>query len=168
MTKATAFEPVELKVDPALVIEWDGSAGNEPDAIGRAMGEGFGVLQEFVAAHALVPAAPPRAVYRTYGPEGTEFTLAIPIVARPQDKVTGHAVRVVESPGGKALRFTHRGPYERLRDTYGAIADWLKSEGMMATEADWGNYMPMWEEYPTDPATTKADELVTHIYLPLR
>ncbi len=168
MTKATAVEPVELKVAPALAIEWDGSAGNEPGAIGRAMGEGFGVLQEFVAARALVPSGPPRAIYHTYGPAGTRFTLAIPIEARPRDKVTGHTVRIEEMGGGKALRFTHTGPYERLRDTYDAISGWLTAEGMMASEADWANFMPMWEEYAADPTTTRAEELVTHIYLPLR
>jgi hypothetical protein len=37
----------------------------------------------------------------------------------------------------------------------------------MQTEDDWLRYMPMWEEYVTDPDTTPAESLVTYIYLPL-
>ena len=43
----------------------------------------------------------------------------------------------------------------------------MRGKGLMESEADWMKYMPMWEEYLNDPATTPEAELVTHIYLPI-
>jgi len=45
---------------------------------------------------------------------------------------------------------------------------WLKDQKLIDTEADWSRYMPMWEEYVSDPDCTPAPELVTQIYLPLK
>jgi effector-binding domain-containing protein len=51
--------------------------------------------------------------------------------------------------------------------TYGRISAFMKEKGCMQSEADWARYMPMWEEYLNDPATTPPTELMTYIYLPV-
>ena len=71
----------------------------------------------------------------------------------------------VAEPTAKAYRFTHRGPYPDLAQTYRRITAFMKEKGWMESEADWSRYMPMWEEYLNDPETTPPAELLTYIYL---
>jgi effector-binding domain-containing protein len=91
----------------------------------------------------------------------------MPVSADVSRDVGEGPVTVGEVPGGKALRFTHRGPYPKLMQTYEQITAWMKTEGMLGTDADWAKYMPMWEEYLNDPESTPEDDLITHIYVPL-
>jgi hypothetical protein len=39
------------------------------------------------------------------------------------------------------------------------------ANGLMKSRLDWDRYMPMWEEYPTDPATTPPEQLVTYSHM---
>ena len=145
-----------------------GRSASDPASIGQAMEGTFAKLGAFMEAQAVVPAGPPRAIYMSYGPEGTEFIVALPLREAPGEPVEGGEVFIDELPGGQALRFTHRGPYAELMGTYGQITAFMQSKGLMESEADWARYTPMWEEYVTDPRTTAESELVTHIYLPVK
>lgn len=65
--------------------------------------------------------------------------------------------------GGRYAVFTHRGPYERLWQSYRAIyGDWLLSSG--ATLRNGANVA----EYHNDPRTTPAEQLVTEILVPIK
>lgn len=121
----------------------------------------------FFGQHGLVPAGAPRAIYTACSPEGMDFTVALPIAAPPADSPAGAPVTIATLPGAKALRFTHRGPYQELMTTYNRIGQYLQTKGLMRSEADWARYMPMWEEYLNDPQTTPEADLLTHIFLPL-
>jgi len=162
---AIAPIPVDVNAVPAALLKR--RAGPEPDAIPRAMGDAFETLGAFIGTHGIVCAGPPRAIYTASGPEGTEFTLAFPIVEPAQT--------ILAAPGGptvgrldaaRAWRFTHHGAYSGIRATYGQIEDWLKSQGLFKTQADWGKFMPMWEEYMNEPGKTPEPDLLTYVYLP--
>jgi effector-binding domain-containing protein len=163
---APAVQPLEVEVQPVLAMQVERACGTEPDQIAAAVGSGFGEIAAFAAQHHVPITGPPRAIYAGYGPTEVRLTLAMPTVGlAPAD--AGGPVRVSELPGTKALRFTHHGPYARLMATYGGITAWMTQHGYMESDEDWAKYMPMWEEYPTDPDVTPPEELVTHIYLPL-
>ena len=167
MSEFDQLESVEIEVAPVLALQIPGECGSDPSEIGPAMQAAFGTLGRLLKQHELVPAAPPRAVYTTYGAEGTRFIVAMPIASSPAEAIDGKAAFVGTLTGGKTLRFTHRGPYAGLMQTYGQITRFMQAKGLMETEADWARYMPMWEEYLNDPETTPEAELLTHIYLPL-
>jgi effector-binding domain-containing protein len=162
-----ALEFTEVEVAPTLAAQMPGQSAADPPAIAAAMGQTFGKLMAFIGQHGLVPAGPPRTIYTAYGPEEIKFTVALPIAAPPATGVESGPGSVGSLPGGKALRFTHRGPYANLMATYGGITELLKAKGLMQSEADWAKYMPMWEEYLNDPRTTPEAELMTFIYLPV-
>jgi effector-binding domain-containing protein len=122
---------------------------------------------EFIGRLDLAPNAPPRVIYTSYGPEGTTFKVAMPVVAAPAGQAEDASIKVAPLAGGKAYRFTHHGSYANLGRTYGQITEFMKAKGWMKTDADWARYMPMWEEYLNDPAKTPEADLVTHIYLPV-
>jgi effector-binding domain-containing protein len=130
------------------------------------MGDAFAALTAYAGRHALQCAGPPRAIYTSWGAQGTEFTVAMPIPVPGSPALPEEGVSVATIPGGHMLRFTHTGRYDEVAGTYEQIAHWLRDAGLMKTEADWSRFMPMWEEYLNDPNSTPASELLTYIYLP--
>ena len=166
MSTFEALEFTEVEVPPVLAAQMPGQSTPDPAAIAKAIGSTFGQLMGFVGQHKLRPSGPPRCIYTAYGPKGIEFIVAMPVAKPPAKPVKAGPGSVQSIPGGKALRFTHRGPYANLKNTYGQITEFLKTKGLMKTEADWARYMPMWEEYLNDPQTTPEADLLTYIYLP--
>ena len=167
MSDPGQIHPEQVEVQPTLALQMASECGPDPQEISKAMGRAFGELQQISQAHAVQFTGPPRAIYTAYSPEGVKFTVIMPIAAEVGG-IAGGPVTVGEVPGGKALRFIHKGPYPKLMETYGKITEWMTANGMLQTEADWAKYMPMWEEYVNDPESTPADELITQIYVPLR
>lgn len=168
MPSFDALEPTEVFVPSTTVAQVAASCAPDPPSISSAMATGFDRLGAFVHRRALIPSGPPRAVYTSYGPTGMEFLLAMPVTGAPESDPEEGAERVAVLEGGEALRFTHRGSFANLTETYGLISEYLKDRGLLRTESDWAHFMPMWEEYLTDPDSTPEEEMLTFIYLPLQ
>jgi effector-binding domain-containing protein len=166
MATITDLGFTEVQVSPALAVQLDFECGPDPASIGAAIGKGFEALIGSINRHSLAPNRPPRAIYTACGPNGMAVTLAAPVAAAPASAVEP-PIRVDTLPGTKAYRFTHRGPYPELAQTYNRITAFLIERQLMQSEADWARFMPMWEEYVNDPEQTPAAELVTYIYLPV-
>jgi effector-binding domain-containing protein len=166
MTTAIALEFAEVNAPPALAVQAPGQSGPDPGSIGAAMQNAFGTLMSFVTRHRLAMNGHPRAIYTAYGPEGISFIAALPVAAGPAEGVAEPRIHVDVLPAARAYRFTHRGPYADLAQTYNRITEFMKEKGWMRTEADWVRFMPMWEEYLNDPETTSPADLLTYIYLP--
>ena len=67
-----------------------------------------------------------------------------------------------EVSGGSYAVATHRGPYQKLGDTYARVCgEWLPRSGRELLSA------PALEFYRDTPAQTAAEDLLTDIYLPL-
>jgi effector-binding domain-containing protein len=167
MSQFDDLEFAEVSVPSVLAAQVPGVSGPDPTAIAGAMRTAFNELMGFVRQHKLTPAGPPRAIYTAYGPQGVRFIVAMPIAKPATTPRTIGPGFIKPMTGGRAMRFTHRGPYADLRKTYGLITEFLKAKGLMETDADWSRYMPMWEEYLNDPQTTPLDKLLTYIYLPM-
>jgi effector-binding domain-containing protein len=166
MSTFDALEFTEAQVPDVLAAQIIGESTSDPAAIAPAMGEAFDRLMAFVGQEKLAPSGPPRTIYTSYDPKAVKFIVAIPVAAPPAKPIKTGAGSIESIPGGKAMRFTHRGPYASLANTYGQITEFLKAKGLMKTDADWAKYMPMCEEYLNDPQTTPEAELLTYIYLP--
>jgi AraC family transcriptional regulator len=70
---------------------------------------------------------------------------------------------VTELPGGKFAVFQHRGPYEKLGETYQRFCGgWLPQSGREARDAE------AFEEYLNSPMNTRPEDLLTRIHVPLR
>lgn len=166
MKKPPITPPETTQVPAVLAAQAHAQCGSDPSEIGEAFRRAFGKIDQLVQQTGAEVAGPPRAVYTAYGPEGTEFTVAIPVTGVAATEEAMEEAFVRELPGGTALRFVHKGAYERLAETYGGIAEWMISDGRMEDEADWESVGTLWEEYLNDPGTTPADDLLTYIYLP--
>ncbi len=166
MSEFDALECVDVEVDPVLALQVAGECSSEPNEIASVMEATFGKLCMLIEEYDVTPGGPPRAVYTSYGPEGIQFVVAMPLAQAPAESVETDEASIGTLPGGPALRFTHHGPYAELMKTYGLITKYMIAKGLMESEAGWAGYMPMWEEYVNDPETTPEDQLLTYIYLP--
>lgn len=165
---STELTPIETVVPTVQAVQIDHACAATPEAIGNGMQVTFPKINDFVTKHAVQVAGPPRAIYTEYGPDGTRFTVAIPIDSSDVEVDAGESVYIDEIEGGKALRFTHSGSYQNLPQTYQGINNWLKEKGWVESEQDLPKFYPMWEEYVNNPASTPEDELVTYVYVPLK
>jgi len=65
--------------------------------------------------------------------------------------------------GGRYAITTHRGPYEKLGETYAALmGQWLPANGYEPSSG------PSLEFYRNDPNTTAPENLITDVYVPLK
>jgi effector-binding domain-containing protein len=151
------FETVEAQAQPMLCVTR--SASMAPEEISSVMGEAFSAIGAFIGRTGVAPAGPPFAVYRDWDAATgrMQIDVGFPVAAADTDKAEGE-VMAGTTPSGKALKTVHRGPYAKLRETYGALEAHIKQAGMP---------MPAlaWEVYVTDPDKVPEDELLTEIYM---
>lgn len=108
----------------------------------------------------LKPNGAPFVIYTATGEESFDYEVAVPFAGATTEK-PGNGVVFSASPAGKALRFTHRGPYDAMDPTYEQIANLLDAKDLEAQDL----YV---EEYRSDPRTTPPDDLVIDIWVPLK
>ena len=71
-------------------------------------------------------------------------------------------VGVMELAGGKYAKILHKGPYEKLNDTYQKIYGvWLPKSGYAVRD------VPGFEEYLNSPMNARPEDLLTAIYVPV-
>ena len=99
-------------------------------------------------------------IYTQADDTGFSYQAAVPIAEPPKDAPKGD-IAVGQSPGGKALKFLHRGSYDSMDNTYEAITNYLDEKRLEAADS-------FVEEYETDPVTTPEDKFVVTVYVPLK
>ena len=128
--------------------------------------EGYGRLYQWVQACGYVPMGMPRAVYFTdpaVVPEADAlWELWAPVQpgvspSGPDDQ--GLGVKAV-APRRLATAL-HKGPYDSVGATYGALAGWIAEQGYEIAG-------PPEEAYLTDPAEAPPEEYLTEIAFPVR
>ena len=166
MLTATDLEFADVEVVPTLAVQITSQCAPDPASIGAAMDAAFGSLMKFIGRHGLTPSGPPRAIYTVYGSEGVTIIAAMPILTSPSAGWDDPRIQVETLNPGRAYRFTHHGHYSKLGETYNRITAFMKDKGWLGPEGDLCRFMPMWEEYVTDPSRTRPEDLLTYIYLP--
>jgi len=159
-TPAQAKDPfgVEVTLTPKTIIfmkgnsTWDKALENLQDAFKSV----YGVIDS----RGLAKAGPAMTIYTQADDTGFSFQAAVPIAEAPQDPPKGD-IAIGQSPGGKALKFVHRGSYDSMDSTYEAITNHLDEKRLEAADS-------FIEEYETDPVTTPEDKFVVTVYVPLK
>jgi effector-binding domain-containing protein len=98
-------------------------------------------------------------VYTSTDDTGFTFLAEIPVDQDPKNLTKDMSMG--KSPGGKALKFVHRGSYDNMDNTYEAITNHLDDKKLEAKDT-------FIEEYITDPLKTAEDKLVIDVYVPLK
>lgn len=148
-------ETVEVRPRPMLYLTRRAAMAD----IGRTMGEMFEVMGRFIGARHVPVAGPPLAIYRDHAADGVTIDLGFPIAPGASAMAAGE-IRAGTTPGGRAARAVHHGPYDGLRATYAELGAYLAKRGLAMPARSW-------EVYVNEPGKVPAADLATEIFLPL-
>ncbi|KPJ54093.1 MAG: hypothetical protein AMJ37_00920 [Dehalococcoidia bacterium DG_18] len=130
------------------------------------IGETFGKLYGLIGEKGYVPAGPPVGVYFNapgqVPDEELLWELRSPIAgyvtpSGPDER--GLGIKKVEA--AEVAATMHKGPYDQVGATYGALAGWIAENGYEIVG-------PSEEVYLSDPGKTAPDELLTEIRFAVR
>jgi effector-binding domain-containing protein len=149
---------VEVTMPEKTIVFFRGN-GNW-DAAFETIVDAFKTVNAFIAKQGLKPNGPAMTIYTATDDTSFSFQAAVPVVELPKEAPRGD-IGVGKSPGGKALKFIHRGSYDSMDTTYEAITNHLDEKQLDAKDL-------FIEEYQTDPVATPEDKLVVEVYVPIR
>jgi len=149
---------LEMTAHPAAFIE------------GKAnWSEGFGALTSALdqikaelAKAGVAASGHPITVFTETDDNGFSYRAMIPIEKAPEGKTAlSDAVKLGQTPAGKAMKFEHRGSYEDIDSTYEAITAYLDEKGLEAANL-------FVEEYLNEVKTPDDPNLQVDIYVLLK
>ena len=107
----------------------------------------------------LPPAGRPIANFVQVNDSNFKFEAMVPIAAMPEGKKElSSGVQLGMSPGGKALKFQHRGAYDDIESTYDLITAFLDEKGLKAQDF-------FIEEYLNELKDSEDQNLEVDIYI---
>jgi effector-binding domain-containing protein len=115
------------------------------DFFGRA----FGAVMAAAQAQHASPTGPPFALYHGMPTDTVDVEAGFPIT--PNFTGSGDVV-ATKLPESDAFEAMHRGPYDRLQETYALILERMSAEGKTPSDTMWEFYLSDPEKDP-DPAT---------------
>jgi effector-binding domain-containing protein len=156
--EASSAETVDLSPRPFAFIE--GKANR--DEIYNAILGSLGLVKRDMDKAGLKPAARPLAVFVDSDESGFKYRAGFPLEAAPEGKTgMSDAVKISQTPGGKAMRFQHLGSYADIDATYDAITAYLDEKGVDAQDS-------FVEEYVNDVKDAEDPTLQVNIYVLLK
>jgi effector-binding domain-containing protein len=131
--------------------EWDSAL--------ETLKESFKTVQDYLDKAGLKASGPALTIYTAMDDVSFNFQAAIPLEAPPQS-APPRSISVGTSPGGKMLKFVHRGSFDGMTQTYDTISHYVDEKQIATKEL-------LIEEYVADLLTAPADKLVINIFVPL-
>jgi effector-binding domain-containing protein len=156
--EGTMGETVTLTARPFAYAE--GKA--DKDEIYSAIQGSLGVVKREMDKANLKPAGRPIAVFVGSDDSGFTYHAGYPLAAAPEGKTSlSDAVKIGETPSGKAMKFEHDGAYGDIDATYDAITAYLDDKGIEAQDT-------FVEEYANDVKDPDNPNLQVNIYVLLK
>jgi effector-binding domain-containing protein len=121
--------------------------------------DAFKQLSTILDKQGLKESGPPMTIYTSIEDTGFQFQAAIPIAEEPKTPPQGD-VAIGKSPGGKAVKFVHKGSYDSMDATYEQITNYMDERRLESKDM-------FIEEYATDLTTTPEDKLVINVLVPI-
>src|SRR5277367_1994173 len=156
--EASTGETVDLPARPFAYIE--GKA--DRDEIYSAILGSLGLVKRDMDKANLAPGGRPIAVFVESDDTGFKYNAGYPLASAPEGKTSlSGAVKIGETPSGKAMRFEHQGAYSDIDATYDAITAYLDEKGIDAQDS-------FVEEYANDVKDPDDPTLQVNIYVLLK
>jgi effector-binding domain-containing protein len=148
----------EVTLEPKTFIYMKGTATWE--SAFETLVDAFKTIAGYMDKQKIAPSDKPLAIYTQTDESGFQYQVGIPVAEPPKNPPKGD-LAVAKSPGGKMLKFVHRGSYDAMDTTYEAITNYLDEKRLETEDM-------FIEEYVTDPIKTPEDKLVVNVYVPLK
>jgi effector-binding domain-containing protein len=150
------------EVPSTTMAYFTGSAGNDPDEIGAALGAAYGRVALFISTNELQIAGQPLAITNFWDERGWGFDAGIPVSGAPARGVGPDSpVRMGETYGGRVVRAVHVGPSTSLEKTHAIVEAFISAHRLEL-------HGRSWEVFVSDPGDTPEEELITEIFYPVR
>lgn len=151
-------ETVDLPARPFAYVE--GKA--DRDEIYSAIVGSLSLVKHDMEKANVVPGGRPLAVFIESDDTGFKYHAGYPLEAVPDGKSSlSEAVKIGQTPSGKAMRFEHQGAYADIDATYDAITAYLDEKGVDAQDS-------FVEEYANDVKDADDPTLQVNIYVLLK
>lgn len=149
--QAVMSQTVTVDARPAAVIKGQGKW----DDAAKTLFEALAKLNDAVGKTGLAVNGRPFAVFTKTDDTGFSFEAMAPLSAAPEGAPKlPEGVSIGASPGGKALKFQHRGAYDEIEATYEAIAAYLDEKGLDTKDLIIEEYLT---DFKGDDATVDVD-----------
>jgi len=144
----------------AVIITRASAKAADNAAISAALGAANQKLLNYGMANELQIGGAPLAITISHSADGDwVFDAAMPLAEKPAKAVVeADGVKVADTYAGRAIKLTHKGPYNTMNETYDRIHAFAKEKGLTEKTI-------AWEEYVGDPSETPDAELLTNVYI---
>jgi effector-binding domain-containing protein len=149
-------EEVTLTPKTLVVVKGTATWDSAFDTLVKA----FKTVKAFADREKLSITGPFMTIYTATDDTGFQFQAGVPVEGEPKTAPQGE-ITIGTSPGGRALKFVHRGSYDAMDATYDAITNLLDEKKLDAKDL-------FIEQYVTDPLTSPADNLVIEVFVPVQ
>lgn len=136
------------------------SSSKNSDEITASIGTAYEKIVAFVSTNNIDIVGPPKLTTLGYSSDSYKFLAAIPVENNAVVDKTGIVVASTTYEG-KAIKIIHRGSYDKFEQTYNVLFSYLDQYGIEKN----GN---PWEDFVTDPTKVAEENLITHIYQPIK
>lgn len=156
--KESIIETVELPSLPALAMTAKSTWEKGYDDIRSAIA----ALQAEALRLKLDPKGRPFVIYLETDDQTFRYDVLLPLAEKAANTARpGDGIRLVHNPGGKALKFEHRGAYADIESTYQAITALLDEKGLNARDF-------FIEEFVNDAVDAGDIKMAVNIYVFLK
>lgn len=149
---------VTTNADAVYTFEFSSNTNNKE--ITKAIGAAYGKIIAFISANNINMAGTPKIITLDFSPDNYHFLAVIPV---DNNTIVDEKNEVLASTmyAGKAIKMIHKGSYSNFKQSYDILFAYL-TQNQLERNGD------PWEDFVTDPASVTEENLVTHIYQPIK
>ncbi len=156
------YQPEVIEVEPFDIAYIASRADFDGDLISKELAASYGKIIGLMTKNGINFAGSPLAITTGGSPEEGFWAFE---AALPVDKVIvtdeGDEIQFKKTYGGKAVKLVHKGPYMDMASSYKKLAEFVYGNNLVPN----GN---VWEQYVSDPGNTPEEELMTHLFFPVK
>ena len=135
------------------------SCGTDAESAKAAIGAAYGKIGRVMQGNGSQMQGAPMTITTSYDKDGWKFDAVI-AVDRNDASADAPDVQAGVTYAGKAVQFTHVGPYDRIGDTITKAYAWTAVQGYKPKDR-------LIEEYISDPGNTPPEQLQTRLVIPV-
>lgn len=156
-TKGPEVATVEAR---PIVMTRASAKASDAAAISAALGAAYQKLLNYAMANNLEISGAPLAITVSHSADGDwVFDAAMPLASAPATApAEADGVKVSKTYAGRAVKLTHKGPYNMVSPAYERIHGYTKDNSLKEKPT-------AWEEYVSDPGETQDSDLLTNVYV---
>ncbi len=129
-------------------------------AITSSIAAAYAKIMTFISTNEINITGTPKIITLDFSDDNFHFKAAIPVA---NNQVVDENKQIIgeQMYAGKAVKIIHKGSYQNFKRSYDILFAYMTQNQLKK------NGYP-WEDFVTDPADVTEDELITHIYQPIK